>query len=158
MTEPTSNPLTASVFEFPKFEMPKLEMPKFEVPTAYREMAEKSISQAREGYEKAKAAAEQATDVLEETYASASKGAGTYSLKVIETARANTNAAFDFVTEAMSARTFADLVQLSAAFAQKQFDACSAQAKDLATCAQKITTDTIEPIKDSITNAMKKAA
>ena len=35
-----------------------------------------------------KAAAEEATDVLEDTYATASKGASDYGLKVIENARA----------------------------------------------------------------------
>ena len=43
-----------------------------------------------------KSAAEEATDVLEDTYATATKGAADYGLKLIETARANTNAAFDF--------------------------------------------------------------
>ena len=61
---------TASVFEMPKFEMPKFELPKFEmpkfdmpnmeVPAAFREMAEKGVAQAKEGYEKMKTAAENA--------------------------------------------------------------------------------------------------
>src|SRR5689334_17035402 len=59
----------ASAFEFPKFEIPNFEMPKLEVPAAFREFAEKGASQAKETYEKMKAAAEEATDVLEDTYA-----------------------------------------------------------------------------------------
>src|SRR5262249_41641253 len=81
--------------EMPKFEIPKFEVPKMEVPAAFREMAERSVTQARDGYEKMKAVAEEATDVLEDTYATASKGATDYTLKLIEHARANTNAAFD---------------------------------------------------------------
>jgi hypothetical protein len=54
-------------FEMPKFDMPKFEMPKFEVPPVFREFAEKGIAQAKENYEKCKSAAEQATDVLEDT-------------------------------------------------------------------------------------------
>lgn len=145
-------------FEMPKFEIPSFEMPKFEVPAAYREFAEKGISTAKENYEKIKAAAEGATDVLEDTYATASKGACTYGLKMIETTRANANAAFDFATEVMSAKSYSDLVQLSTAFMHKQFDTMTAQAKDLASVAQKVTTETVEPIKDGITSAMKKAA
>ena len=64
----------APKFEMPKFEMPKFEVPKFEVPTAFREFAEKGIAQAKENYDKVKSAAEQATDVLEDTYSTASKG------------------------------------------------------------------------------------
>src|SRR4051812_41397376 len=72
-------PFEAGKFEMPKFEMPKFEMPKFdipsmEVPAAFRELAEKGIAQAKENYEKVKSAAEQATDVLEDTYSTASKG------------------------------------------------------------------------------------
>ena len=82
-------------FEMPKFEMPKFEMPKMEVPAAFREIAEKGVAQAKEHYEKMKTAAEDATEMLEDTYATASKGCSDYGLKLIETARANSNAAFD---------------------------------------------------------------
>src|SRR5437660_8588831 len=95
---------TPSSFEIPKFEMPNFEMPKMEIPAAFREFAEKSVSQAKENYEKMKSAAEEATDVLEGTYATASKGARDYSLKMIEAARVNTNAAFDFANEFMTVK------------------------------------------------------
>ena len=92
----------APKFEMPKFEMPKFEVPKFEVPTAFREFAEKGIAQAKENYDKVKSAAEQATDVLEDTYSTASKGCASYGLKLIETTRANSDAAFDLMSELMS--------------------------------------------------------
>src|ERR1700686_2034085 len=79
----------------PHFEVPKFDIPKIEVPAAFREFAEKGVSQAKESYEKLKTAAEEATDVLEATYANASKGTTEYGLKLIEAARANTDAAFD---------------------------------------------------------------
>ena len=63
--KPMSGP-SASAFEFPKFEMPNFEMPKMEVPAAFREFAEKGVSQAKETYEKMKAAAEEATDDVDE--------------------------------------------------------------------------------------------
>src|ERR1700742_4190430 len=79
-------------FELPKFELPNFDLPKMEIPAAFREFAEKSVSQAKENYEKMKSAAEEATDVLEDTYATASKGASDIGLKMIEAARTNTNA------------------------------------------------------------------
>jgi hypothetical protein len=54
-----------NAFEMPKFELPNFEIPKMEIPAAFRELAEKSVSQAKETYEKMKSAAEEATDVLE---------------------------------------------------------------------------------------------
>ena len=145
-------------FEMPKFEMPKFEMPKMEVPAAFREFAEKGIAQAKENYEKIKSVAEDATDTLEDTYATASKGCGDYGLKVIENARANSNAAFDLFAELMSAKSYSEVVELSTAYLRSQFDTVSAQAKDLAECAQKVATDTAAPIKESFSSAMKKAA
>src|ERR1043165_1023445 len=56
---------SASMFELPKFEMPSFEMPHMEVPAAFREFAEKSVSQVKDTYERMKSAAEEATDVLE---------------------------------------------------------------------------------------------
>ena len=44
----------------------------------FRETAEKAVSQAKNTYEKAKVASEQATDLLKETYATAAKGATDY--------------------------------------------------------------------------------
>src|SRR3954462_3288920 len=81
-----------SAFELPKFDIPNFEMPKMEIPAAFREIAEKSVSQAKENYEKMKTAAEEATDMLEGTYATATKGASDYGLKLIEAMRQNTNA------------------------------------------------------------------
>jgi phasin len=148
----------ANVFEFPKFDMPKFEMPKFEIPSAFREFAEKGISMAKENYDKMKTSAEDATDVLEETYSTASKGCSGYGLKVIETTRANSNAAFDLFGELLTAKSYAEMVELSTAFMRKQFDVMTAQAKELTEEAQKVVSDTAEPIKESFTSTFGKAA
>jgi len=145
-------------FEMPNFEFPKFDMPKFEIPPAFRELAEKSASQAKENYEKMKTAAEEATDVLEDTYTTASKGASEYGLKVIEVARANTDAAFDFATEIMGVKSLSEMIELSTAHARKQFETVTAQSKDLTALAQKVTTDSLEPLKSGMTAAFNKAS
>jgi phasin len=154
--KPIGSPATA--FEFPKFEMPNFEIPHMEIPAAFREFAEKSVSQAKETYERMKSAAEEATDVLEDTYATASKGASDYGLKVIEVARVNTNSAFDFYTQLFSVKSYSELVELSSAHARKQFETVSAQTKDLAAFAQKVATETAEPVKESVSKVFKKVA
>ena len=145
-------------FEMPKFDMPKFEMPKFEVPPVFREFAEKGIAQAKENYEKCKSAAEQATDVLEDTYSTASKGCASYGLKLIETTRANSDAAFDLMSEVMNAKSYSEVVELYSAYLRKQFDTLVAQTKDLSEHAQKVATETAEPIKGCFSNVMNKAA
>ena len=157
-TGPKALSAPAAGFEFPKFEMPKFDMPKVEIPAAFREFAEKSVSQAKENYEKMKSAAEEATDLLEGTYATASRGAADYGIKMLEAARANTNAAFDFASEFITVRSLSEAVELSTAHARKQFEALSAQVKELAALAQKVTAETAEPVKESFNKAFKKVA
>jgi phasin len=145
-------------FEIPRFDMPKFEIPKMEVPAAFRELAEKSVTQAKDNWEKMKAATEEATDLIEDSYATASKGCSDYGLKMIEAARANTNSYFDYATELMAVKSLAEAVELSTAHVRKQFEAMTAQGKELSALAQKVATETCEPLKDSVTTAFKKAA
>ena len=145
-------------FELPKFEIPKFEMPKMEIPAAFREFAEKGVSQAKDNWEKMKAATEEATDVLEDSYATASKGAADYGVKLIDATRTNTNAYFDFATEFMTVKSLSEAVELSTAFTRKQFDTMTAQMKDLTALAQKVSAESVEPIKEGVTNAFKKVA
>ena len=148
----------SSVFEMPKFEMPKFEIPKVEMPAAFREFAERGVAQAKDTYEKMKAAAEEATDVLETTYSTASKGASDYGLKMIEATRVNTNAAFDYAGELITAKTLSEVIELSSAHARKQFEALTEQSKELGALAQKVATETAEPIKNGMNKAFTKVA
>ena len=81
-----SSPARLPKFEIPRFEMPKFEMPKMEVPAAFREFAEKGVTQGKDNWEKMKAVTEEATDLIENSYATATKGSADYGLKVIEAA------------------------------------------------------------------------
>ncbi len=148
----------ASGAESFKYEMPRFEMPKFEIPTVFREFAEKGIAQAKENYDKAKSAAEDATDVFEDTYSTATKGCASYGLKLIETSRANTDAAFDLMGNLMNAKSYSEVVELYSVYLRKQFDAFVTQAKDLSEHAQKVASETAEPIKGHFSNALNKAA
>lgn len=144
--------------EVPKFPMPNFDLPKMEVPAAFRDMAEKGAAQARENYEKLKSAAEEVTDVLEDTYAKVAKGAADCGLKMLEAARVNSNAQFDYLTDLFKTRTVAEFVELSTAHARKQFDSLSAQTKDISSFVQKVATETAEPLKDTVSKAFSKAA
>ena len=146
------------LFEMPKFDIPSFEMPKFEVPAAFREFAEKGVAQTKDAYEKMKAVAEQNTQMLETVYSTASKGSTEYGLKVIEIARANTNAYFDFVGSLFGVKSPSELVELTTAHSRAQFETVSAQGKELAALAQKVATETAEPIKSGVEKALKKVA
>lgn len=138
--------------------MPKIDLSTLEVPAAVRELAEKSVQSAREAYEKIKVSAEETTDLLEDTYSTASKGVAEYNAVALESLRTNVNAAFDFVGALFGAKSVSEAVEISTGHLRKQFDVLSAQTKELSTLAQKVATDTAEPIKASVEKTIKKAS
>jgi phasin len=140
-------------FGLPGQEIPKFDLPNMEMPEAFREMTEKGVAQAKDTYEKTKAAAEQATDLLKNTYTIAAKGSTDYNLKVLEIARTNTSSAFDYARELLAVKSPAEFVELSTAHARKQCEAMTAQTKELAALAQKVTTEIAEPLKAGVTKA-----
>ncbi|HYA04252.1 MAG TPA: phasin family protein, partial [Xanthobacteraceae bacterium] len=91
-------------------------------------------------------------------YSTASKGASDYGLKVIEAARVNTNAAFDYAGELITAKTLSEVVELSSAHARKQFETLTQQSKELGALAQKVATEAAEPIKAGLNKAFAKVA
>ena len=132
---------TTSPFGVLNYEMPKFDLPKMEMPEAFREMAEKGVAQAKENYEMIQAAAEEATDLLKSAYTTAGNGTTDYNRKVIEIARTNTNAAFDYAHNLWAVKSPSEFVELSTAHARKQFEAMTAQTKELTELAQKVTTE-----------------
>ena len=135
------------------FGLSKNAMPMLEMPAEFREMIDKGVVQARDTYAKAKAAGEEAADLLEDTYATAAKGATDYNLKLIEIARANTCAAFDYADELLGVKSPSEFLALSTAQMRKQFDIASAQNKELFALAQQVATRVTEPIKAGVSKA-----
>jgi phasin len=140
-------------FGAPNYEIPKLDLPNMEVPEAVREIAEKGVAQAKDTCQKAKVAAEQATDLLKDTYATAAKGATDYNLKIVEIARTNINTAFECAQELMGVKSPSEFVALSTAHVRKQFDTMIAQTKELAELAQNAATEITEPLKAGVIKA-----
>jgi phasin len=136
----------------------KVTLPRVETPAAFRDIAEKGITQAKDHYEKIKSAADEATSYLESTYVTATRGVTDYGLKLIEAARANTNATFDLTSDLLGTRSLSEAIEVSTAHARKQFDILQTQAKELSTLAQKVATETAEPIKEGISKIVRKVA
>jgi len=58
----------------------------------------------------------------------------------------------------LTVKSLSEAVELSTAHMRKQFDTLSAQSKELTALAQRVATDTVEPIKESVNSALKKVA
>ncbi|MGP0093721.1 MAG: phasin [Xanthobacteraceae bacterium] len=134
------------------------DLPKIEVPEAFREFAEKGAAQTKEMYEKMRAGAEEATGLLENTFKTGATGAAEFNRKMIENARSNTNAIFDHAIALLGAKSPSEAMELSTAHARKQFEAVAHQTKELTALAQKVTAETVEPVKAGITKAFKNVA
>jgi len=130
----------------------------FEVPESMRAFAEKGVSQARDSYAKFKDAAESQNSTIEAVFTSASKGASTYSAKLMEFMKANTTATLDFAQELLGAKSPSEALELYTSHTRKQFETYGAQAKELAEIAQKVASETAEPIKASASKFYKPAA
>jgi hypothetical protein len=115
MTETRSK--STNPFEFSKFA--NFDLSKFEVPPAFREYVDGAVAQAKRSYEKMKTAAEEATELLESTYTTATKGASDDGMKVIEATRTNTNAIFDFAEKLLTGKTPAEVAALANSHASK---------------------------------------
>jgi phasin len=130
----------------------------FEVPEQVRAFAERGVSQARDNYAKFKDAAENQNSTIEAVFTNASKGASTYSAKLMEFMKANTTANLDFAQVLLGAKSPSEAVELYTTHARRQFETYSAQAKELAELSQKVATETIEPIKAGAAKYYKPAA
>ncbi|MEQ8656479.1 MAG: phasin [Hyphomicrobiales bacterium] len=125
-----------------------------DVPEAFRDMAEKGVAQARDNYAKMKAAAEEATDVLEESFETARGNTLDLSTAAIDAAKANIDAGFAFMKDFMAVKSVSEAVELQTAFARERFDASTAQAKDMQVKVTKMTEEATKPVKDAMTKSM----
>ena len=133
-------------------------IPKKDAPQAFREIAEKGNSQAKETYEKMNAATTEAADLIKNSYSTAVKGVQDYNNKFIEFAHANTNAAFDFVQKMSGVKSPTAFVELWTEHARKQVETLTEQSKQLAALGQKVTRATAEPLKTGVSNPFNIAA
>jgi phasin len=138
--------------------MPLFGLPRLEVPAALREAAENGAAQAKDACEKARAATEQATDLIEETYAIAVKGTVDYNLKVFAVARASLYAAFDFTSELAGVTSLSAAVELTTTHARMQLEAVAERSRELAAAAQKLGIETAAPIKTGLAKAFRTIA
>lgn len=139
------------------FDLSKFEVANMEVPTMVRDMAEKAVSQTKDGYAKAKAAAEESIDVVEETLETVRETTLEVQQKAMDNAKANTDAAYDFFKDLFSVKSVSEAVELQTSFARQQFEMLSAQSKDLSSLTSKAVTETFTPATQAAEKVMKAA-
>jgi hypothetical protein len=77
---------------------------------------------------------------------------------MIDMARANMAAVFEFACEFASAKQPSDMMELWTAHAQKQFETLSEQIKELSSLGQKMAGESAEQLTRAGTQAFKRAS
>jgi phasin len=123
-----------------------------------RASAEKSLEQARNHYASMKSAAEDATDVLENTLEHARQNTLSFNQKIIDNAKDNTDAAFQFWKKIMGVKTLSEAIELQTSFARDRFDALTKQTKDIQEFAKKAAEETARPVNQAVQKTMSAKA
>ena len=114
---------------------------------------EQAAAQSKENLDKMGAAAQDATNLVKDTYSASMKGAQDYNAKLIELARINTEAAFGYAQQLSRVKSPAEFMELTTKYAREQFEAMAEQTRELAAFAQKMTLEAADPLKSRATKA-----
>ncbi|MFZ0195086.1 MAG: phasin family protein, partial [Pseudolabrys sp.] len=79
-----------------------------------------------------------------------------YSAKVVEFARANTEAAVEFVQKLSSVKSPSEFFELSTNHSRKQFEILTEQTRELTALAQEVALAATEPLKAGAMKAFSK--
>jgi phasin len=125
---------------------------------AVRELAEKSVDQTREAYERSKNALEAAVDPVARSFDALGQGAAALNRKIIEIAQENVSSGFDLAKSLATAKTLAEMVELRATYWRKQLSALAAQAEEVRALSTKVAADMAAPIKAHVTRSIEQLA
>lgn len=114
------------------------------IPDAVQELAEQSVVNTRESYDKMTAVAKDGGKVLEAVMLAAQAGTRTIGAKVLDNTIANTEAVFDAAQAIARAGTFPEAARLHADFMQQQLVIASEQTKELFDLYAKVTKQTFD--------------
>lgn len=112
--------------------------------------AERTTRAARENLSAGARITEDATRNAEQSYSSALAGMRQLNVKLIEMAHDNIEAVFELAHEIASAEAPADLTEIWAAHARRQFELMTNQSKELTELGQKLAGRATEPLSQSI--------
>jgi phasin len=117
------------------------------IPEGVRALAEKTVGQTREVYDRSIGDFEASVATFERTLDTAGQAAATFNRKIIDMARRNVDSSFDLAAGLAGAKDLTDMVRLQTAYWQKQVDALTAQAEEVHAFSMKVMGDAVEPIK-----------
>ena len=125
------------------------------VPEAVRAIAEKSVAQTREFYDRSNDALDASVATFEKTFDAAGQGAAAFNRKIIDIAQRNVNSGFDLAKSLAGAKNLSDIAEVQAAYWRKMFATLTSQAEEVRALSTMVTAAAAEPIKAHVTNGME---
>jgi phasin len=125
------------------------------LPQAARELAEKSLAQTREAYERSKTALEAALDTLARSFDSLGQGSAALNRKIMEIAHRNVSSGFDLARSLATAKNLAEVVELRAVYWREHLSSLAAQADEVRELSAALATDMAAPIKAHVSRSMQ---
>lgn len=121
------------------------QIPQMEIPPQVREMAEKSVDQAKKAFDTFVQQAQKTVTTMESQAATMQSSAKDLNTKAMTFAEANIAASFSFAQKLVRAKDFNQIAALQQEFLQSQMKALSEQAKEIGTVTTKIVTEATKP-------------
>lgn len=127
------------------------------LPQPVKETLEASINKVADFQQQMRQVTEEATASLGASLKAVSQGVTDLNVKTIEALQASADAQFAFVKALLSTKSMSDAITLQNEHLRQQFETLNAAAHDVSHLIQKVSTQSIEPIK-SLAKSLKAAA
>ena len=120
------------------------------IPESVRATAEKAVDQSREVYDRSRDALDASVVTLERTFDAAGQGAVALNRKIIDIAQRNVNSGFDLAKSLAGAKNLSEMVELQAAYWQKQLNTLTSQTEEVRALATKMAAAASQPLKEQV--------
>ena len=118
---------------------------RFEIPKDMRAMAEASLNQARQTFEKFLAGAQATAGTIEDRGATVRAGAKDISSKAIAYAEKNVQASLNYAESLLKAKDLTEVMRLHAEYVQAQMRALAEQASEMGQAVSGAALDAVKP-------------
>lgn len=118
-----------------------MQPPRFEIPEQVREVADKSVGQARKAFEQFLDATQKAMATAESSARSVTEGAADVSRQSLAFVEENVAASFDLAQRLVQARTPQEIAALQQEYIRRQMKALTEQGKQLGEMAARASTE-----------------
>jgi phasin len=118
-----------------------MQPPRFEIPEQVREVADKSVGQARKAFEQFLDATQKAMATAESSARSVTEGAADVSRQSLAFVEENVAASFDLAQRLVQARTPQEIAALQQEYIRRQMKALTEQGKQLGEMAARATAE-----------------